>query len=147
MSNQEPAKIIGMDGFSDEDASNESNQKEETTKESKQSVEDSLNEVLGELPDDVPTSAVLSRQFMEVENNILESVVNKVKIAGMSLGDSQEEVQENVSYLSQNIDNLLMNKLRFEMLAKLGVEDIREIYDDEFIQSIKNGFKFKGNIQ
>lgn len=145
--NKQSAKIIGMDGFSDEESTEVENEKVETEEEQQKSVEESLNEVLGELPDDAPASAVLSRQFMEVENNILEAVVNKVKIAGMSLGDSQEEVQQNVEYLSKNIDNLLMNKLRFEMLAKLGVEDIREIYDEEFIQSVKNGFKFKGNVQ
>jgi predicted transcriptional regulator len=102
------------------------------------SLEDQMEEIEEE---DLPVSAKLSKQYRTIQEDILHSVINKAKLSGVKF-ESEEQVRQNMEYLASNIEGIMHNKLMFEVLSVSGIDDLTSIFDEDFVDSLKNGFRF-----
>ncbi|NGP87545.1 hypothetical protein [Fodinibius halophilus] len=77
----------------------------------------------------------LEKQMSKKIEKLLEPVMNKVKLSGAQIP------QEQLMQLSSAAQQMLFNRMIYNLLKKIGIEDIDEVLDEDDIEELSTSLK------
>jgi tRNA(Glu) U13 pseudouridine synthase TruD len=77
----------------------------------------------------------LEKQLSKKIETLLEPVMNKIKLSGAQIP------QEQLMQLSSAAQQMLFNRMIYNLLAKVGVEDLDEILTDDDVEELSTSLK------
>ena len=84
----------------------------------------------------------LEKQLSSISSILLEPVMNKVKLSGAQVP------QQQLMQISSAAHQMLFNRMIYNLLSKVGIEDISEVLSEDDVEelstSLKNQIKIQG---
>lgn len=77
----------------------------------------------------------LEKQVSKKTENLLEPVLNKIKLSGAQVP------QQQLLQLSSAAHQMLFNRILYNLLVKSGVENIDELFTDEDMEELQTSLK------
>lgn len=77
----------------------------------------------------------LEKQMSKKIEKLLEPVMNKVKLSGAQVP------QEQLMQLSSAAQQMLFNRMIYNLLQKVGIEDIDEVLDEDDVEELATSLK------
>lgn len=77
----------------------------------------------------------LEKQMSKKVEKLLEPVMNKVKLSGAQVP------QEQLMQLSSAAQQMLFNRMVYNLLQKVGIEDIDEVLDEDDVEELSTSLK------
>lgn len=77
----------------------------------------------------------LEKQMSQKVEKLLEPVMNKVKLSGAQVP------QEQLMQLSSAAQQMLFNRMVYNLLQKVGIEDIDEVLDEDDVEELSTSLK------
>jgi hypothetical protein len=95
-------------------------------------VDPSGNEVTSKENED---AKVLEQQMSKKIEKLLEPVMNKIQLSGAQVP------QEQLMQLSSAAQQMLQNRMMYNLLQKVGVEDLDEVLSDDDVEELSTSLK------
>lgn len=77
----------------------------------------------------------LEKQMSQKIEKLLEPVMNKIKLSGAKVP------QEQLMQLSSAAQQMLFNRMVYNLLQKIGIEDIDEVLDEDDVEELSTSLK------
>lgn len=77
----------------------------------------------------------LEKQMSKKVEKVLEPVMNKVKLSGAQVP------QEQLMQLSSAAQQMLFNRMIYNLLQKVGIEEINEVLDEDDVEELATSLK------
>jgi hypothetical protein len=87
----------------------------------------------------------LEQQMAQMAHELLEPLLNKLQLANQQLG------QEQLMQITSMAHQIIFNRMIFNLIRKVGVNDMKELVDEDDLEELKtsfnNQFKFSQSGQ